>query len=254
MDLQLEGKVALVTGGASGIGRAAALALAQEGCRVVVADRDPGGAEETVAMLRNAGGHGVVARVDVAHEAEVEQAVARTVASLGGLDVAFNNAGIEGPYGRTTAELTEAEWDRVLAVNLKGVWLCMKHQLPRMRERGGGAIVNCSSVAGLAGFAGAAAYVASKHGIVGLTRAAALEYARLGVRVNAVCPGVIDTPMIERAAGGEPARTARFADTEPVGRLGRAEEVAAAVVWLCSAAASFVTGAAVAVDGGWTAQ
>jgi NAD(P)-dependent dehydrogenase (short-subunit alcohol dehydrogenase family) len=254
MDTGLNGKVALVTGAASGIGRATALAFAREGARVLVVDRDGGGAEETVAILRNAGGEAAMARVDVAHEAEVVQMIEQATRLFGGVDVAFNNAGIEGPVGRTIADLTEAEFDRVIAVNLKGVWLCMKHEIPAMARRGGGAIVNCASIAGLVGFPGAAAYVASKHGIIGLTQTASLELARANIRVNAVCPGVIDTPMIDRATGDRADQRALYANAEPVGRLGRADEIASAVVWLSSPAASFVTGVAMPVDGGWVAQ
>jgi len=254
MNTKLHGKIALVTGAASGIGRATALAFGREGARVVVADRDGGGAEETVAMIRNAGGEVTMVRVDVAHEGEVARMVEHATQIFGGLDVAFNNAGVEGPIGRTLAQLTEAEWDRVIAINLKGAWLCMKHEIPAMLSRGGGAIVNCASIAGMVGFPGAAAYVASKHGMIGLTRTAALELARSGIRVNAVCPGVIDTPMIGRATGDNPDQRALYANAEPVGRLGSPDEVAAAVIWLSSPAASFVTGAALPVDGGWVAQ
>jgi NAD(P)-dependent dehydrogenase (short-subunit alcohol dehydrogenase family) len=254
MNTELKGKVAVVTGAASGIGRATALAFAQEGARVVIADRDGGGAEETLAMVRNAGADAIMVRVDVAHEADVAAMIEQATRSFGGVDVAFNNAGIEGPVGRTTAELTEAEFDRLIGVNLKGVWLCMKHEIPAMIARGGGSIVNCASIAGLVGFPGAAAYVASKHGVIGLTRTASLELARARIRVNAVCPGVIDTPMIDRATGDRADQRALYANAEPVGRLGRADEIASAVIWLSSPAASFVTGTAIPVDGGWVAQ
>jgi NAD(P)-dependent dehydrogenase (short-subunit alcohol dehydrogenase family) len=254
MNTEMKGKVALVTGAASGIGRATALAFAREGARVVVADRDGVGAEETVALVRNSGGEATMVRVDVANEIEIVRMIDHAVRVFGGIDVAFNNAGIEGPVGRTTAELTEAEFDGIIAVNLKGVWLCMKQEIPALRARGGGSIVNCASIAGLVGFPGAAAYVASKHGVIGLTRTASLELARDRIRVNAVCPGIIDTSMIDRATGHSTDQRALYANAEPVGRLGRADEVATAVVWLSSPAASFVTGTAIPVDGGWVAQ
>ena len=242
----MEGKIALVTGGASGIGRATALLFADEGARVVVVDRETTG-EDTVGRLRERGGDGVFVRCDVSSEKDVEKTIKKIVEIYGRLDYAFNNAGIEGATA-SIADYSEKEWDRVLAVNLKGVWLCMKHEIKQMADKGG-VIVNCASVAGLVGFTEEPAYVASKHGIVGLTKAAALELARRKVRVNAVCPGAIDTPMLRRAGGG-----ADYGDVEPIGRVGRPEEVAEAVLWLCSDASSFVTGAALPVDGGWVAQ
>jgi NAD(P)-dependent dehydrogenase (short-subunit alcohol dehydrogenase family) len=192
-------------------------------------------------------------KTDVSRAEDVASLIQRTIQSYGQLDFAFNNAGIEGMMA-TTAECTEANWDRTLAVNLKGVWLCMKHELQHMLVRRRGAIVNCSSIAGLVGFQGLPAYVASKHGIVGLTRTAAIEYARLGIRINAVCPGVIATPMVDRIVKEHPEMEGQLTAGEPVGRIGRPEEIAAAVLWLCSGGASFVTGQAVAVDGGWIAQ
>ena len=248
-----ENKVALVTGGATGIGRATAIAFARQGARVVVADCAHAAGEDTVAEIRRTGGDALFVRADVSHDAEVAALVGRTVATYGGLDYAFNNAGIEG-VSSSTVECTEENWDRVLAVNLKSVWLCMKHELPHLLARKRGAIVNCASVAGLVGFAGIPAYVASKHGIVGLTRTAALEVATQGVRVNAVCPGVIDTPMIDRFTGGRADAKTAMLTMEPVGRLGRPEEIADAVLWLCSDRASFVTGQAIAVDGGFVAR
>jgi NAD(P)-dependent dehydrogenase (short-subunit alcohol dehydrogenase family) len=179
--------------------------------------------------------------------------VEKTVAAFGQLDFAFNNAGIEG-LSSPTADCTEENWDRVLAVNLKGPWLCMKYEIPQMLKQGKGAIVNCSSVAGLVGFAGIPAYTASKHGLAGLTKAAALEYVKMGLRVNAVSPGVIKTPMIDRFTGKKKEVEQQFANQEPIGRLGEPAEVANAVVWLCSDAASFVTGHVMPVDGGWVAQ
>jgi NAD(P)-dependent dehydrogenase (short-subunit alcohol dehydrogenase family) len=251
---RLEGKVALVTGGGSGIGRATALAFGREGARVVVADVVVAGGEETAALLKQAGGDATFVKTDVSKAAEVEALIARTVTAYGRLDCAHNNAGIEGVEA-LTADYPEEDWDRVLAINLKGVWLCMKYELPQMQRQGGGAIVNTASIAGLVGAYRMPAYVASKHGVAGLTRAAALEYAKAGIRVNAVCPGVIRTPMVERFFfSRHPRSEARLAAAEPIGRLGTPEEVAEAVVWLCSDAASFVTGHTMAVDGGMVAQ
>lgn len=246
-----EGKVALVTGGASGIGRAAAIEFARRGARTVVSDVSPAG-EETVGLIRQAGGEAVFVRADVSKGDEVEKLVRGAVASWKRLDFAFNNAGIEGEM-LPLAETTEAGFDRIIAVNLKGVWWCMRHELPQMLAQRGGAIVNCSSIAGLVGFAGSGSYVASKHGVVGLTRAAALDYAKAGIRVNAVCPGVIRTPMIDRAVP-DPAARAALEGGAPMARIGEPEEIAKAAAWLCSDEASFVTGQAIAVDGGWTVQ
>ncbi|MGE0822634.1 MAG: SDR family oxidoreductase [Candidatus Binatia bacterium] len=247
------GKVALVTGGSSGIGRAAALAFAREGAKVVVADVSVEGGEETARLVIEGGGEAAFAKADVAHAADVEALIAKVVSTYGRLDCAFNNAGIEGP-GAPTVDYSDEGWDKVIAVNLKGVWLCMKYEIPQMLKQGGGAIVNTSSSAGLVGFRGGSAYVASKHGVIGLTKTAALEYAKAGVRVNAVCPGAIDTPMMGRITGHKEHRAARMAEAEPVKRMGTPAEIAEAVVWLCSDAASFVTGHAMAVDGGLTAQ
>ena len=245
------GKVALVTGGGSGIGRASALAFAREGAKVVVADVAVEGGAETVRLIQQRGGEATFIKTDVSQAADVEALVARAVQTYGRLDCAHNNAGIEGAAA-TTIDYAEDAWERVIAINLKGVWLCLKYEIPQMLKQGG-AIVNTASTAGLVGYRGGAAYVASKHGVVGLTKTAALEYAKAGVRVNAVCPGAIDTPMMGRITGHRPQRTERMAAAEPVGRMGQPEEIAEAVVWLCSAAASFVTGHAMAVDGGITA-
>ena len=247
------GKVALVTGGGSGIGRASALAFAREGAKVVVADVAVEGGEETVRLIEQRGGEALFVKTEVSQAAAVEALITRAVQTYGRLDCAHNNAGIEGSAA-TTTEYAEEMWERVIAINLKGVWLCMKYEIPQMLKQGGGAIVNTASAAGLVGYPRGAAYVASKHGVVGLTKTAALEYAKAGVRVNAVCPGAIDTPMMGRITSHRPHRAERMAAAEPVGRLGRPEEIAEAVVWLCSEAASFVTGQAMAVDGGITAQ
>jgi NAD(P)-dependent dehydrogenase (short-subunit alcohol dehydrogenase family) len=250
---QLESKTGIVTGASAGIGRATALALAAEGARLLVADTDVRGGEETVRLIGDQGGEAVFAQTDVSSPAAVTAMVDRAVERFGGLDFAFNNAGIEGEMA-TTVDCTEANWDRVLAVNLKSVWLCMRSEIPRMLERGGGSIVNCASVAGLVGFRNLPAYCASKGGIVELSRATALEYATEGVRVNSVCPGVIHTAMVDRLTAGHPEVAAQLTALEPLGRMGEPEEIAAGVVWLCSDGASFVTGQAIAVDGGFVAQ
>ncbi|HET6915116.1 MAG TPA: SDR family oxidoreductase [Acidimicrobiales bacterium] len=250
---ELSGKVAFVTGGSAGIGRAAAMALAAEDAAVVVADVDSARGSEVATEIRDKGGRALFVRTDVSDDAQVAAAIAETVRAFGGLDLAFNNAGIEGAQA-ITHECTPENWTRTLTVNLTGVWQCMRHEIPAMLKRGGGSIVNNSSVAGLVGFNGIPAYAASKHGILGLTKTAALEYAEQGIRVNAVCPGVIDTEMIERFTGHQPDFEAALLATEPVGRLGRPEEIADAVVWLCSSRASFVTGQAIAVDGGFVAR
>ncbi|MGH7963220.1 MAG: SDR family oxidoreductase [Candidatus Binatia bacterium] len=249
----VNGKIALVTGGGSGIGRATALALAKEGATVVVSDIVVAGGEETVRLIKDAGGEASFIKADVAKNAEVEDLIKKTVETYGRLDCAFNNAGIEGEMS-TTVDCSEENWDRIIAINLTGVWLCLKHEIPQMLKQGGGAIVNTASVAGLVGFQGLSAYVASKHGVNGLTKTAALEYAKQGIRVNAVCPGVIHTPMLDRLFSSQPGAGETIAAMEPVGRLGKPEEIAAAVVWLCSDAASFVTGLPMAVDGGLIAQ
>jgi NAD(P)-dependent dehydrogenase (short-subunit alcohol dehydrogenase family) len=246
-------RVALVTGASAGIGRAAAVALAARGARVVASDVRAEGGHETARGIRDRGGDAIFVEADVSRADDVARLVAHAVKAYGRLDCAFNNAGIEGTMA-STAECTEENWDRIIDTNLKGVWLCMKEELKVMVPRERGAIVNCSSVAGLVGFPGLPAYVASKHGIVGLTRTAALECAKLGIRVNAVCPGAIQTAMIDRIFRARPGMDQAITASEPIGRIGRPEEIADAVVWLCSDAASFVTGQAIAVDGGWVAQ
>lgn len=249
MSMTFSGQVALVTGGAAGIGRAVALAFAAEGLRVVVADRDALGGEATVAQIRQAGGHGLFVACDVTRDSEVRQLHARIVEVHGRLDYAFNNAGIEIERGRL-AEGSEAEFDAIMAVNVKGVWLCMKYQLPLMMAQGGGAIVNTASVAGLAAAPKMSLYAASKHAVIGLTKSAAVEYAKKGIRVNAVCPAVIDTDMFRRAYEADPRKAEFAAAMHPVGRIGTVEEVASAVLYLCCDGAKFTTGHSLTVDGG----
>ena len=245
----LAGKVALVTGGSSGIGRASALAFAKEGAQVVIADVATEGGEQTVSMVQDAGGQAIFVKTDVSQTRDVEVMVNAAVEAYGRLDCAFNNAGIDGRSG-PVHQYPEELWDQVIATNLKGVWLCIKYEAPQMLKQGGGAIVNDSSVAGLVTGANISAYTASKHGLIGLTKAAAMDYAASGIRVNAVCPGVIRTPMVEGAIAEDPNREAVMISREPIGRLGTPEEVAEVVVWLCTDAASFVTGTAIPVDGG----
>lgn len=250
MNAQFSGKVALITGAGSGIGRATTLAFARQGAKVVVVDVSEEAGEETAALARAENTDALFVRANVAQRADVEAMVRAAVDQYGRLDIAHNNAGISGVQA-PLAEYPEEVWDRVIAINLKGVWLSMKYELQYMLQHGGGVIVNTSSAAaGLKGSRNVAAYVASKHGIIGLTRAAALEYARSNVRVNAVCPGTIHTAMIDEFAHGDDRILDQFAEGEPVGRLGTPEEVASAVLWLCSDGAGFVTGATLAVDGG----
>ncbi len=253
MQKEFQGKVVLVTGAGSGIGRASALAFAGAGARVAVSDIDTASGIETVRLIQEKGGEASFFKADVSKSAEVSDLIEQTVAKFGRLDFAYNNAGIEGSLG-LTADLTEENWDRVLSVNLKGTWLCMKYEIMRMLKQGGGAIVNAASVTGLVGFRGLSAYSASKHAIVGLTKSAALEYAKSGIRINAVCAGLIRTPMTARQTGGSAHVEVQLIGMEPMGRMGTPEEVAQSVVWLCSSASSFVTGQAIPVDGGWTIQ
>lgn len=251
MENSFKGKVALITGGSFGIGRATAILFASKGAKVVVADF----IEDNVTLqeINKINGEGIFVKCDVAKPDEVKSLMDRIITEFGRLDYAFNNAGIEG-ITASTQECTEENWERTIDVNLKGVWLCMKYQIPIMLNQGKGAIVNNASIAGLVGFQGLPAYVASKHGVLGLTKNAALENAKLGVRVNAVCPGVIKTPMVDRFTGQDKTVEKQFEDMEPVGRMGQPEEVAKAVLWLCSDEASFVTGITMPVDGGWVAQ
>jgi NAD(P)-dependent dehydrogenase (short-subunit alcohol dehydrogenase family) len=250
----LDGKSALITGGGGGIGRATALAFAREGARLAVADYAAEAARETVALVNAAGGQAITLLGDVSRDADVKAMIDDVLAAYGRLDCAFNNAGIAGWHveagGKKTADWSEEAFDRMIAVNLKGVWLCMRHELPQMERQGGGTIVNTGSIAGLVGLPTSSAYVAAKHGVLGLTKTAAIEYADAKIRVNAVCPGYIKTPMTEEVMRR---RGEAILGQTPMGRMGEPEEIAEMVVWLCSDRASFVTGAAYNVDGGWMA-
>ena len=252
----LDGRVALVTGGGGGIGRATALAMAREGARVAVADAVEAIAQETIGAINAAGGQATFVQADVTSAAEVGAMVTKVVAAYGRLDCAYNNAGVSGAYvgaaGKLTHEWPDDAFDKVIAINLTGVWQCMKHELVQMRSQGGGgSIVNTASIAGLVGLPTSSAYVASKHGVIGLTKTAALEYAQDGIRVNAVCPGYIETKM---TVDTMQRRGEQLMAQVPFHRMGRPEEIAEMVVWLCSDRASFVTGAAYNVDGGYMAN
>jgi NAD(P)-dependent dehydrogenase (short-subunit alcohol dehydrogenase family) len=250
MEKIFEKKVAIVTGGSFGIGKATAIAFAKRGADVVVADWIED--NDTIKQIKDAGGNALFVKCDVSKASDVVEMVNQTIKTFGRLDFAVNNAGIEG-INAPIHECTEENWDKTINVNLKGIWLCMKYEIPHMLKQGKGAIVNVASVAGLIGFPGLPAYVASKHAVVGLTKTAALENAKQGIRVNAVCPGVIKTAMIDRVTGKNKTVEKQYEDMEPVGRMGSPEEVAEAIVWLCSDGSSFVTGDAMAVDGGWIA-
>ena len=247
-----EGKVSLVTGGGGGIGRVTSLAFAEEGAKVVVADVMIEGGEETVQMIKKTGGEAVFVKTDVGRAEDVASLIEKTVATYGRLDCAFNNAGIDGEVS-SLQDQSEKNWDRVININLKGVWLCMKYEIRQMLKQGGGAIVNTSSIAGLTG-QGTVAYAASKHGVVGMTKVAALENATNGVRVNAVCPAAVYTPMVENLMDSDEDIKAYIENMQPMGRVGQPEEISQAVVWLCSDAASFITGHALPIDGGLVAK
>jgi NAD(P)-dependent dehydrogenase (short-subunit alcohol dehydrogenase family) len=252
---EFDGKVAIVTGAASGIGRATAYAFARRGAKVVVADVDSKGGEETVKRIKGDGGEAIFMRTDVSKSAEVENLVTRTVQTYGKIDFAHNNAGMNRGIGVPTADYKEEDWDLVQSINLKGVWLCMKYEIQQMLKQGTkAAIVNTASISGLSPHPADPAYVSSKFGCVGLTKTAALEYAKTNIRINCVCPGPIYTGLFDRVAAAIPGAAEAAKDTVPMGRVGQPEEVAEAVVWLCSNAASFVTALAMSIDGGQAAM
>ncbi len=253
MNDTFKNQVAFVTGAAGGIGFAAARAFAEAGAAVVITDANEAAAKAAADTLTQAGHQALGLHCDVSDEAQVAAAIEKTVATFGRLDAAYNNAGVHAPSVET-ADARAEDFDRVIAVNLRGVWNCMKHELRQMRKQGSGAIVNCSSQSGFAGIAGLAAYTASKHGVIGLTKAAALEYARRGIRINAVCPGTVSTPMVAKAMADHPAEMQAVIDDIPLGRMGTAEEIASAVLWLCSPGAGFMIGQIVAPDGGYTSR
>jgi NAD(P)-dependent dehydrogenase (short-subunit alcohol dehydrogenase family) len=253
MNLSFENKVALVTGAGAGIGLATAKAFVEAGASVALADWNEKAVRSTAEELVAQGHKALAIHCDVADDAQVEAMVEQTVATFGRLDAAFNNAGVQSPLAET-ADTSAQDFDRVNAINLRGIWSCMKYELLRMREQGSGAIVNCSSIGGLVGIAGRDIYRGSKHGVLGLTKCAALEYASRGIRINAVCPGIIETPMVADMLVREAEAMKELMKDVPMARLGRPEEIAAAVLWLCSPGASFVIGHALVVDGGYTVR
>ncbi|KQR99963.1 oxidoreductase [Williamsia sp. Leaf354] len=244
-------KVVIVTGAGTGIGRATAVAFAEQGASVVCTGIDDSSTDETADLVRAAGGRALSVHCDVTDAGSVVSALESTVAEFGRLDIAFNNAGVEQPV-TALADITDSDFDRVIDVDLRGTFLSMKHEIPLMLANGGGAIVNTASGAGVIGIRGQSAYAAAKHGMLGMTKSAALDYADQGVRINAICPGIIDTPMMDRFSGGTPEGRARVIAQEPIGRMGRPEEIASAVLWLCSPLAAFTVGHAMVVDGGQT--
>jgi NAD(P)-dependent dehydrogenase (short-subunit alcohol dehydrogenase family) len=251
MKTDYKDKVAFITGAGSGIGRATALAFAREGSKVVIADYSEAGSQETLKQIKDSGGEAIITRCDVRSEEDIKRALDETIKAYGRLDFAFNNAGSEQKAG-AIADTSVDEWDRIMNINLRGVFLCMKYQLPLLLKQGGGVIVNTSSGAGVMGIKNGGAYTASKHGVIGLTKSAALDYAAFNIRVNAVCPGYIDTSMMDRFTGATKEGREQVISEEPVGRMGRPEEIAATVLWLCSDLAAFVVGHALVVDGGQT--
>jgi NAD(P)-dependent dehydrogenase (short-subunit alcohol dehydrogenase family) len=253
MNGEMANKVALVTGGGSGIGRATAQAFGRRGARVAVVDVDAGGGQHTVRRIEEAGGHALFIACDVANRADVQSMVTKVVETYGGLDYAFNNAGIAGE-GKPISDSSEEAWDRVLNVNLRGVWLCMQQEIPEMLKRGKGAIVNTSSTAGMVAAPYVTSYAASKWGVVGLTKTVALEFAKFGIRINSVSPGVIRTEMVNRAIEDHPEMVAYWEKVQPIGRYAEPDELAQTVVFLCSDATSFITGVNLPFDGGWTAH
>ena len=257
MNRKFDDQIVLVTGGSSGIGRATAIAFAKEGAQVVIADIDSIGGDETIRIIQENGGKAKFIYKDVSQTQAVESLITSIVSTFGHLDCAFNNAGVSSQTKALTAESLEDDWERIISINLKGVWLCMKYELLQMQSQGKGVIVNTASTAGLIAHAGHCAYAASKHGILGLTRTAALEYAQTGIRINAVCPGYIRTPMLERGMhrdGGSNALEMAMIAKQPSGRLGTAEEVAETVLWLCSDSASYIMGQSIVIDGGLSIQ
>jgi len=251
METIFKNKVVIITGSTFGIGKSTAITFAQRGAKVVLSDWKQD--EDTLSTIIENGGDAIFVKCDVSAEDDVKNLVAETIAKYGRLDYAFNNAGIEGTPAPAT-ECSNDNWDNTINVNLKGVWYCMKYQIPEMLKVGGGVIVNNASIAGLVGFGGVPAYVASKHAVVGLTKNVAIDYAKQNIRVNAVCPGVIHTPMVDRFTGQDPKVLEQMVAAKPMGRVGQPEEIAETVVFLCSNAASFITGQAIAIDGGWTIQ